>query len=216
MDEQWTVPEPPDIDESLIGVELLENPGFEAETTSPWAAQFGAALSRDTNDPASGSAALKVGSRTLNGSGPNQFPNGKMQHGVTYTVSAKIKYTSGPSSVRFNLVADWGTGVQVMAFGNVPSGQWTTVSGRFTVPATANLNNFKFAVETPWANPQPSSSSVEYLIDDVSIVGLPLTVEYPAEGRSPPTGRGWTWPGSGTTPRTTGTGRSPTATDGCG
>lgn len=116
-------------------------------------------------------AALKVSGRTLNGSGPNQFLNGTMQRGVTYTVSAKIKYTSGPDSVRFNLAADWGSGVQVMSSGNVPRGQWTTVSGQYTVPATANVDNFKFAVETPWANPQPPSSSVEYLIDDVSIVG---------------------------------------------
>ncbi|WP_198169141.1 family 43 glycosylhydrolase [Herbidospora daliensis] len=196
-EEDWTIPEPPDVDESLIGVELLQNPGFEAESTSPWAAQFGATLSRDTGDPAAGSAALKVGTRTLNGSGPNQYLNGKMQHGVTYTVSAKIKYTSGPSSVRFNLAADWGSGVQVMTFGNVPIGQWTTVTGRFTVPTTANLNNFKFAVETPWANPQPASSSVEYLIDDVSVVGLPPTAEYPTEAEIAPNGSrldvAWEW-----------------------
>ncbi|MEO3808033.1 family 43 glycosylhydrolase [Sphaerisporangium sp. B11E5] len=197
MDEQWTIPEPPDIDESLIGVELLQNPGFESEAVSPWAAQFGATLSRDTADPASGSAALKVSGRTLNGSGPNQFLNGTMQHGVTYTVSAKIKYTSGPGSVRFNLAADWGSGVQVMASGNVPAGQWTTVSGQFTVPATADLGNFKFAVETPWANPQPPSSSVEYLIDDVSVVGQPVTAEYPAEKEIAPNGSrldmAWEW-----------------------
>ncbi len=120
-----------------------------------------------------------------------------MQHGVTYNVSAKIKYTSGPSSIRFNLAADWGTGVQVMTFGNVPIGQWTTVTGRFTVPTTANLDNFKFAVETPWANPQPASSSVEYLIDDVSIVGPPSTAEYPAEAEIAPNGSrldpAWEW-----------------------
>ncbi|MEV6815694.1 family 43 glycosylhydrolase [Micromonospora sp. NPDC051296] len=197
QDEQWTIPAPPDIDESLIGVELLANPGFESGTVSPWAAQFGATLALDSTDAASGSAALKVSDRTLNGSGPNQFLNGKMQHGVTYTVSAKIKYTSGPSSVRFNLVADWGSGVQEMTFGNVPVGQWTTVTGRYTVPATANLNNFKFAVETPWANPQPPSSSVEYLIDDVSIVGQPSTIEYPTEAEIAPNGSrldmAWEW-----------------------
>ncbi|GGM51917.1 endo-1,4-beta-xylanase [Micromonospora sonchi] len=197
MDEEWTIPAAPDIDESLIGVELLENSGFEAGALSPWAAQFGATLALDSTDPAGGSAALKVSDRTLNGSGPNQVLNGKMQHGVTYTVSAKIKYTSGPSSVRFNLAADWGSGVQVMTFANVPVGEWTTVTGRYTVPATANLNNFKFAVETPWANPQPPSSSVEYLIDDVSIVGQPLTSEHPTEGEIKPNGSrldmAWEW-----------------------
>ncbi|MFB4268289.1 family 43 glycosylhydrolase [Nonomuraea sp. GTA35] len=181
MDEKWTIPEPPDVDETLIGVELLDNPGFEAETVAPWGAQYGATLGRDTTDPAAGGSALKVSGRTLNGSGPNQFLAGKMQRGVTYTVSAKIKYTSGPAGVRFNLVADWGAGVQVMASKEVPSGQWTTVSGQYTVPETAHPEAFRFAVETPWGSPQPPSSTVEYLIDDVSIVGQPVTAEYPAQ-----------------------------------
>ncbi|MEO3926866.1 family 43 glycosylhydrolase [Micromonosporaceae bacterium B7E4] len=181
MGEEWAIPEPPDVDESLIGVELLANPGFESGAVDPWAAQFGATLGLDESDPAAGSAALRVGDRTVNGSGPHQFVNGKMQHGVTYTVSAKVRYPSGPGSVRFNLVADWGSGVQVMASGSVPVGQWTTVSGQYTVPATANLGNVKFAVETPWADPQPPSSSVEYLIDEISIIGQPVTAEQPAE-----------------------------------
>ncbi|WP_431882434.1 family 43 glycosylhydrolase [Micromonospora gifhornensis] len=197
MDEQWTIPTPPAVDESLIGVELLDNAGFESDEVSPWAAQFGATLTRDTADPATGSAALKVSNRTLNGSGPHQYLAGKLQHGVTYTVSAKIKYTSGPSSIRFNLVADWGTGVQVMTFGTVPAGQWTTVTGQYTLPASANLSNVKFAVETPWANPQPATSSVEYLLDDVSIVGQRSTTEHPTEAEIRPNGSrldmAWEW-----------------------
>ncbi|MEW9527224.1 family 43 glycosylhydrolase [Microbispora sp. NPDC049125] len=197
MDEEWTIPAPPKVDESLLGVELAQNAGFESGTVAPWAAQYGATLSRDTTDPASGSAALKVSNRTVNGSGPNQFLNGKMQRGVTYTVSAKIKYASGPSTIRFNLAADWGAGVQVMASGNVPAGQWTTVSGQYTVPETANPDNFKFAVETPWADPQPPSSSVDYLVDDVSIVGQPVTTEYPAKEEIAPNGSRldtvWEW-----------------------
>ncbi|MEV4460434.1 family 43 glycosylhydrolase [Microbispora sp. NPDC049633] len=197
MDEQWTIPQPPEYDDSLIGVELLQNPGFESADVSPWGTQYGATISRDTTGPAAGSAALKVSNRTLNGSGPNQNLNGKVQRGVTYTVSAKIKYTSGPSSIRFNLVADWGAGVQTMASGNVPAGQWTTVTGQYTIPATANVDNFKFAVETPWANPQPASSSVEYLIDDVSVVGQPVTTESPAEEEIAPNGSRldpvWEW-----------------------
>ncbi|WDZ83760.1 family 43 glycosylhydrolase [Micromonospora cathayae] len=197
QDEQWTIPTPPDLDESLLGVELLDNAGFEAGAVTPWAAQYGATLTLDRTDPATGTAALRVGDRTLNGSGPNQSLNGKLQHGVTYTVSAKIKYTSGPSSIRFNLAADWGSGVQVMTFGTVPVGQWTTVTGQYTVPASANLGNVRFAVETPWANPQPPSSSVEYLIDDVSVVGQRPTNEHPTEAEIRPNGSrldlAWEW-----------------------
>jgi beta-xylosidase len=192
MDERWTIPAPPDVDESLLGVELVRNPGFESGEVSPWAGQFGARLALEAAD---GSTALKVADRTLNGSGPNQSLDGVLQRGVTYAVSARVKYAAGPATVRFNLVADWGAGVQVMAAGDVPVGRWTTVSGRFTVPATARTGKVKFAVETPWGNPQPPSSTVEYLLDDVSVVGQPVTTEHPAEAEIAPNGSrlGLTW-----------------------
>lgn len=197
MDERWTIPAPPDVDESLLGVELVRNPGFESGSVSPWAGQFGATLALDPTDPAAGSSALRVANRTLNGSGPNQSLDGVLQRGVTYAVSAKVKYSAGPASVRFNLVADWGSGVQVMASGDVPAGRWTTVSGRYTVPANAATAKVKFAVETPWANPQPPSSSVEYLLDDVSVVGQPVTTEHPTREEVEPNGSRlglvWEW-----------------------
>ncbi|MEU4449580.1 family 43 glycosylhydrolase [Actinosynnema sp. NPDC050801] len=197
MDERWTIPSPPEVDESLLGVELVRNPGFESGSAQPWAGQYGARLTLDATDPAAGSTALRVGDRTVNGSGPNQSLDGVLQRGVTYEVSAKVKYTAGPASVRFNLAADWGAGVQVMASGDVPVGRWTTVSGRYTVPSTAETGKVKFAVETPWADPQPPSSSVEYLIDDVSIVGQPVTTEHPTEKEVTPNGSRlglvWQW-----------------------
>lgn len=176
MNEDWTIPAGPVVDESLLGIELVENPGFEAAELAPWAAQFGATVSIDSSDPASGAAALRVSNRTLNGSAPLQMLNGKMQRGLSYTVKARIKH-SGSTSVRFNLASDSGAGVQVMAAADVPPGVWTTISGQFTVPNTANLSNFKFAIETPWGNPQPASSTVSYLVDDVSIIGQKSTVE---------------------------------------
>lgn len=197
MDEDWTIPTAPVYDESLLGVELIQNPGFESGAVAPWGTQFGATVALDGTNPASGSAALKVSNRTLNGSGPNQQLNGKLQRGVTYKVSARIRYDSGPSSVRFNLATDWGSGVQVMGWANVPVGQWTTVTGTYTLPATANVGNLKFAIETPWANPQPPSSSVEYWVDDVSLVGEVPTVEYPHPDEIAPNGSRlalqWEW-----------------------
>ena len=199
-DETWEIPAPPVLDESLLGVELLDNPGFESGAVDPWAPQFGATLTLDAGDPASGEQALRVANRTLNGSGPNQFLEGELQHGVEYAVSARVKYTAGPTTpatVRFNLVADWGAGVQVMTSAEVPAGEWTTVSGRYTFPASADLSRVKVAVETPWANPQPPSSSVEYLLDDVSVVGEPVTTEHPHPDEIAPNGSRlalpWQW-----------------------
>ncbi|WKK70395.1 family 43 glycosylhydrolase [Rathayibacter oskolensis] len=196
QDEEWTIPAAPSIDPSLIGVELLQNPGAESGT-APWAGQFGATLTADTSDPASGAAALRVSGRTLNGSGPNQILAGRLQPGVTYTVSARVKYTAGPASVRFNLCADFGSGPQTMVFATVPQGQWTTITGTYTVPQNANVSNVKFAVETPWGNPQPASSSVEYLLDDVSMIGSAPTTELPSAAEIEPNGSrldaAWQW-----------------------
>lgn len=197
MDEAWTIPSVPDYDQSLLGVELVQNPGFEDASVAPWGSQFGATIGRETTTVAAGASALKVSNRTLNGSAPNQQLNGKLQRGATYTVSAKIRYASGPATVRFNLATDWGSGVQVMAAANVPVGQWTTVSGTYTVPSAANVDNVKFAIETPWANPQPVSSSVEYLVDDVSIIGQVPSIEYPHPDEIAPNGSRlalqWQW-----------------------
>jgi len=178
-DTVWEVPDAPTYDESLLGVELVANPGFEDTTTAPWGTQYGASVARDTGGPASGAAALRVSGRTLNGSGPNQQLGGKIQAGVTYEVSARVRYAQGPAQVRFNLVGDWGAGVKTLAWANATPGEWTTVSGTYTVPSGTDVSAFKLAVETPWANPQPPSSSVEYLLDDVSVVGLTPDVETP-------------------------------------
>ncbi|PPH39043.1 1,4-beta-xylanase [Rathayibacter sp. AY1E3] len=196
QDESWTIPPAPAYDASLLGVQLLQNPGAESGT-APWAGQFGATLSADTTDPASGTAALRVGTRTLNGSGPSQVLANKLQRGVTYTVSAKVKYTTGPASVRFNLCADFGAGPVTMASAAVTQGQWTTITGTYTVPETANVGSVKFAVETPWGNPQPASSSTEYLLDDVSLVGAAPTLERPTAAEIEPNGSTlalpWQW-----------------------
>ncbi|MGN6240354.1 MAG: family 43 glycosylhydrolase [Cellulosimicrobium cellulans] len=178
-DTVWEVPDAPTYDESLLGVELVANPGFEDPTTAPWAAQFGATLSRETSGTASGTGALRVAGRTLNGSGPNQQLGGKIQAGATYEVSARVRYAAGPAQVRFNLVGDWGAGVTTLAWANATPGEWTIVRGTYTVPRDADVRTFKLAVETPWGNPQPPSSSVEYLLDDVSVVGRAPDVETP-------------------------------------
>ncbi|MFC8304908.1 family 43 glycosylhydrolase [Specibacter sp. NPDC057265] len=197
MDEQWTLPSPANIDQSLINVELLQNPGFESGSVQPWAGQFGANLSLETGDKAAGAASLKVADRTLNGSAPYQLLNGKVQAGVTYAVSAKVKYDSGPDTIRFNLVSDYGQDVKEMASAIATRGQWTTVTGAYTIPQNTDVSNFKLAVETPWGNPQPASSTVEYLLDDVSFIGQPSTLEQPTAAEIVPNGSRlrmeWEW-----------------------
>ncbi|WP_402372254.1 beta-xylosidase family glycoside hydrolase [Isoptericola rhizosphaerae] len=177
-DTVWQIPDAPSYDEGLLGIELVENPGFEDATTEPWAAQYGATLTRETASPASGSAALGVGDRTLNGSGPYQQLDGTIQAGITYDLSARVRFDAGPDSMRFHLVGDWGDGVEVLVADDVPRGEWATVQGTATIPSDADVSTVKIAVETPWGNPQPETSAVSYLLDDVSVVGRQPDLEH--------------------------------------
>lgn len=177
-DTRWEIPQAPEYDESLLGVELVSNPGFEDAGVEPWGSQFGAIISRDPSTASSGTAALRVSNRTVNGSAPHQQLDGKIQAGITYEISARVRYTEGPDSVRFDVVGDWGTGVKALAGVEAAKGEWATIAGAYTIPADADVRSFKLAVETPWANPQPPSSSVEYVLDDVSVTGQVPQLEH--------------------------------------
>ena len=181
QDEQWTVPTPPDIDETLVGVELFANPGVESGSTAGWIANDGATLST-TTDAHNGSTALAVTGRTFTGSGPAQIVTDKLQHGVTYDISAWIKYENpaSPATKPFIITARYGSNfANLTPQTQVARGTWVKVSGTFTVPASQALADARIFIETPWV-PNPSSDPnthlMDYKVDDVSLVGRPPVV----------------------------------------
>lgn len=178
MDEDWDI-EPSTVDTSLLGVNLVDNPGFESGATSPWTAQYGGVLAVQSEQAATGTYALSVSGRTLNGAGPTQVLNGELQKGVTYDVSAKIKYTEGPDTTTFILGSSTSSVVKTMTSAVVTKGDWVTVSGSYTVPETADPSNIKLVVETPWKSSYADGELVSYYIDDVSVVGRQATNEDP-------------------------------------
>lgn len=198
QDETWTIPPTPTFDPSLLGVNLVQNPGFEDETTAPWAAQFSATIARDTTAPATGAAALLVSNRTVNGSTLNQLFANKLQVGATYTISAKVRHQH-TAAMTYNLCLDFGAPVNLTctSTNNVQPNTWTTLTRTYTVPSNAVVSNVKFAIETPWGNPQPVTSTVPFLVDDVSIVGSAPTVESATAAEIEPNGSNldmaWEW-----------------------
>lgn len=176
QDEEWTVPTPPDIDETLVGVELFANPGVESGSTQGWVVNDGATLST-TTDAHSGSTAIAVTGRTATGSGPAQIVTGKVQHNVTYDVSAWIKYDNpaSPASKPFIITARYGGNfANLTPQTPVARGTWVKVSGTFTIPASQALSDVRIFVETPWVpdpSADPAAHLMDYKVDDVSLVG---------------------------------------------
>ncbi len=205
QDEQWTIPTPPDIDESMIGVELFGNPGLESGSTDGWMVNDTATLST-TTDAHSGSTAIAVTGRTTTGSGPAQSVTGKVQHGVTYDVSAWIKYENpaSPATKQFYITARYGGGTTTFTnlspATTVTRGSWGKVSGSFTIPASQALSDVRIFIETPWTSTPstaPDTHLMDFKVDDASLVGRPVTTEVAHPDEVAPNGSNldlvWEW-----------------------
>ncbi len=184
MDEQWDIPDAPDIDESLLGVELLANPGFENGTTG-WQVN-GSGVLTTTDDAYAGESAVLVSGRTTTGAGPVQDVTAKVQAGVTYDVSAMVRYDNpaSPATKQFFLTAHYGgSSYTNLASVTAQRGQWARIQGTVTVPAGQAPTTMRLFVETPWtANPgsAPDVHLMDFMVDDLSFVGRPVDVEQPA------------------------------------
>ncbi|MBO0979648.1 carbohydrate binding domain-containing protein [Microbacterium sp. SD291] len=205
QDDQWTIPAPPEFDESLIGVELLGNPGLESGSTEGWVANDTAVLAT-TADAHSGTSALAVTARTTTGSGPAQSVTGKLQHGVTYDVAAWVKYDdpASPATKQFLITARYGGSsasyVNLTPATTLDRGEWGKVSGSFTVPAAQALSDVRLFIETPWtADPgaSPEEHLMDFTVDDASLIGRPVTIEAPHPDEIAPNGSNldlaWEW-----------------------
>ncbi|MBD3940463.1 carbohydrate binding domain-containing protein [Microbacterium sp. NEAU-LLC] len=205
QDEQWTIPSGPDIDESLLGVELFSNPGLESGGTDGWIVNDTAVLSA-TADARSGAGALAVTGRVTTGSGPAQNVTGKLQHGVTYDVSAWVKYDNpaSPATKQFYITARYGgagtTFTNLTSATSIPRGTWGKVSGTFTVPAAQALSDVRLFIETPWTSSpstDPNTHLMDFTVDDASLRGRPMTTELPHSDEIAPNGSNldlaWEW-----------------------
>ncbi len=193
MDEVWEVPEGPEIDESLVGVELIDNGGFE-DGTHGWIVNDTATIAT-TDDATEGAAGLLVTGRQTTGSGPAQDLTGKLQHDVTYDLSAKVKYENpaSPERKEFIVTARYGASTYVnLARVTATRGEWATIQGSFTVPESQDLDSVRIFVETPWtdnANAQanPDTHLMDFKVDDLSIEGRADDRELPDEDEIAPT-----------------------------
>ncbi|MDM8084450.1 endo-1,4-beta-xylanase [Cellulomonas cellasea] len=89
---------------------------------------------------------------------------GVLEHGVAYTLSARIKLVDADADAmgRFTMYDGSYTAVGAAALSTTA---WTTVSGSYTLPAAVDAATVKFAVEAgSWAGSTPG-----FLLDDVLV-----------------------------------------------
>ncbi|WP_081954032.1 carbohydrate binding domain-containing protein [Paenibacillus sp. FSL R5-0345] len=153
------------------GKELLVNGGIESSNEA-WTAVGSASVSVTTDVYSSGTSALKTTGRKATGDGPKQVITGKVNTGVTYSFSARVRYDTGPDQKQFNFNIQNGPswqGIKVLGSATVKKGEWGTVTGTYTLPADADLSHTFIFIETPWSGtPDPVADLMDFYVDDIS------------------------------------------------
>lgn len=162
--------------------ELIVNGGFESGLEG-WFANNGNPTDGGTlsnvGDAYSGTSAVKITGRTTTGSGPMQDLTGKVQSGRTYTIKARVKYDnpSSPATKQFFATMHYGGGTYTNLGSATPArGQWGYINATFTIPASQSTATARLFIETPWTSTpsaDPSTHLMDFVVDDVSLVGAP-------------------------------------------
>lgn len=165
-------------DDNLI--ELITNGNVETGDTTGWISTPGenATLTAVTEEGKSGNYCLSVADRKTTGTGACQDISGKLEFGKTYTISGKLKYTTGPDTKKFMVTiqngADHNWRENLVTI-NAKKGEWVTFKDTYTVHDKSEkfpfdpTKNFIF-IETPWTgNPTEANDLMGYYLDDFSM-----------------------------------------------
>lgn len=158
--------------------ELIVNGGFESGTDGWEMRAFNGPASMEvtSEDKASGESSLLVYDKKNTTSGPMQDLTGKVQPGQKLHISAKVKYTTGPDTRKFNVTMQYGTNDYAgtdpaVGYVDVKKGEWNTIQADYTVPQDADLSRVLVFVETSWtADQDPENDLMDFYLDDVSII----------------------------------------------
>lgn len=193
-DQTFTLPDVPEYDDSLLGINLLENGDFEKGGLTPWTAASGATIEVVADGE---TQVAQVTGRTVPGAGPSQDLTGKVQAGIEYEVSLRVKYEEGPAEKEFLLTYELGDGYYNLGRVQAKKGEWSQLNGTYRVDDTRDVSKARVFVETPWTPTPTADDLIDYQVDDISIVGTAGEVEYPNSAEVAPNGDfldlAWEW-----------------------
>ena len=177
----------PDEEENDNLIELITNGDVETGKTTGWRStpqepdakdEKNAVLAAVAEEGASGKYCLSVANRLTTGMGACQDISGKLEFGKTYTISGKLKYTTGPDTKKFMVTIQNGDNYnwrENLVTINATKGKWATFKGTYTVHDKSEsfpfdpTKNFIF-IETPWTqNPTAENDQMAYYLDDFSM-----------------------------------------------
>lgn len=172
---------------TAVAGNLIANGDFENVDSSMWTVNGGGGLGKLTIEQEAGGAhVMKVSQRKATIAGPSQKLDGKLEPGATYRVSVRVRYDDYTDVAGQNITAVSEREFKVtlfldgkfgdVAIQRVPKGQWTTITGSYTVPANANVADVALFYETTWV-PTGDFSEAEnkvkhtfdFLVDDVTL-----------------------------------------------
>lgn len=161
-------------------LQLITNGDIEKGTTDGWEITPGEKsgnIAAVKTDKANGEYSLFVSGRETMGTGACQDLSGKMKVGKKYTISGKLKYTTGPDTKEFLVTIQHGSSYlyrQNIVHIQAKKGEWVEFSGDWTAVDKGEYafdpNQVHVFVETPWAQTiNATNDLMDYYLDDFSI-----------------------------------------------
>lgn len=157
---------------------IIKNGSFEKGITNWTGFENGTIEIRDDAGGAKdGSKYIAAINRTACAQGPSQDVSNKLKAGSTYVVSAWVKYDAKDAveSKSFNMTIQNGPELKcrkVIKSATAKKGEWTQITGEYTMPDDAITNQNRIFFETDWvpdADKTKEKDLMDFYVDNVTV-----------------------------------------------
>ena len=155
---------------------IVKNGSFEKGSANWDGFEGGTIEIRDDAEGAKdGSKYIAAINRKACAQGPSQNVSNKLSAGSTYVVSAWVKYDAEDAvkSKSFNMTIQNGSDYtyrKVIKSATAKKGEWTQITGEYTMPDDAITNQNYIFFETGWAkSPTKTDDLMDFYVDNVTV-----------------------------------------------